>query len=103
MKTWRERIAEARARGKFDREDVRDVGGWFTCAVGEQHANVAPFVVVQSATDGPIDKEIDRLGMQFMGAVDFNDFDEAERLLDAIEDRALTLKRGSLGAEGDEA
>ena len=97
MKPWRERIAEARARGEFTTEDMTlATRSWCTCAVGEQLALYGEEVVM-FLEGGPADPTLWRLGASrtpgFGQAVERNDFDAAERLLDAIEDRALELKR----------
>ena len=109
MTTWRERVAEARARGKFDHRDLVDAGLWATCAVGEQHAAL-PSVVVY-AHDEPVDGVLLSLGGyhgrlpdgsfdlfaegdRFLRAISDNDFAMADRCLDQIEDRVLQLKRG---------
>jgi hypothetical protein len=102
MKTWRERIVEARARGRFTDEDKDDGCSWLTCAVGEQHTRMPALRLLvpcpESMVSGyaPSDNELSSLGdgkTGFNDAVYLDDFDRAERLLDAIEDRALELKR----------
>lgn len=96
MKTWRERIAEARARGEFTERDVSDAeGSWSKCAVGEQRA-LMPNVILMTDTCRPVDEQLFRLGNVMEGfgkAVAEQDFARAETLLDRIEDRALQLKR----------
>ena len=98
--SWRERIQAARERGRFTADDENDAASWLTCAVGEQHAALPEVVVYISSGPGsavpmPADATLFRLGAAsgFNGAVNCGDFDAAERLLDAIEDRALQLKR----------
>lgn len=95
-KTWRERIVAARLRGMFTFQDRMDAGGsWATCAVGEQRAIYGDKVVVM-LDKRPADEILFNLGNIFVGfglAVETDDFNTAERLLDAIEDRALVLKR----------
>lgn len=106
--TWRERIAAARQRGKFTTADVHLACGcgWRTCAVGEQAApypelwrTLAPFSAFETESISvliPIDPVLIWLGGNSRGfgkAVRTDDIDEAERLLDAIEDRVLELKR----------
>lgn len=93
--TWRERIAEARRRGHFSYLDGRLAGDFRTCAVGEQH-KMLPDVVILSLTveqETAVDDELTRLGLDFPIAVMFDDFEQAETVLDAIEDRVLQLKR----------
>jgi hypothetical protein len=104
--TWRERIAAARERGRFTQDDTRAGASWETCAVGEQHA-MYPTVVVMAesalwlgTTIGPADDTLFRLGDAISGfgdAVARNDFNKADVLLDAIEDRVLQLKREHVG------
>jgi hypothetical protein len=104
MTTWRERIAEARQRGGFTAADREDIWLYSTCFVGEQ-AKAMPDVVL--LTEGstpfsqgvkgspiPVDEILWTLGGHAAPTVRIsNDPDAAERLLDAIEDRALELKR----------
>ena len=79
-------------------------GSWLTCAVGEQLALYGAKAVVLQDTGYfeklPQDWVLRTLGSTHDGgfgdAVLRNDFDEAEHLLDAIEDRALVLKRSLL-------
>ena len=101
-KTWRERIAAAKARGWFTRNDVADAASYRTCKVGETGAHL---MAIETPTESiawaermaaPLrswDEECD--GIKFWRAVKKNDVAEAERLADAIEDRALELKRAS--------
>lgn len=102
-KTWRERIAEARENGSFTAQDVQDASCWSCCAVGEQRQNMPNIIVYVEGGKLPKDKILRKLGERsygafwlrdgFYAAVFKSDFDKAERLLDAIEDRALQLKR----------
>lgn len=106
-RTWRERIDAA--RWGFTGADRKDAKNWETCAVGEQVANgIVPHwndgwllwlrdlwrVFVQKQE--PVG--LAGLGCSFYCAVMEDDAAHALRLLDAIEDRALALKRESLGA-----
>jgi hypothetical protein len=105
--TWRERIAAARERGGFTLDEIARAGGsWETCAVGEQHAMYPTVVVMEESvlwpgtTIGPADDTLFRLGDAISGfgdAVARNDFNKADVLLDAIEDRVLQLKREHVG------
>lgn len=52
MKTWAERIAEARKRGEFTREDKADISDFKTCLVGEALLNVG-----QEAWEGLIPRD----------------------------------------------
>lgn len=98
--TWRERIQAALVRGKFTFQDSMDASQWMSCAVGEQHALHPEIVRYHSDLQAPVDSILGSLGSDlgedmygFARAVSRDDFDRAERLLDAIEDRALQLKR----------
>ena len=100
-KPWRERIAEARARGAFTAVDLRDVWHPGSCAVGEQvHRGLlqeyldiseTPYIVEHGVLAG---KHL--VGGLFTQLVRYNLFDEAERVLDAVEDAALRWKRERL-------
>ena len=92
--TWRERTQAARERGEFIQEDVRDAESWATCAVGEQHAKMPDVIVYTNAIpDGPADRELGDLGIEFSDYVGENNPVSASQTLDAIEDRADALKR----------
>jgi len=95
--TWVERIAKARARGKFTLEDSWDAHrSWYTCALGEQMAHAPGVVVIVDRPQqerGPADDALHRLGSAFGLAVRDDRFDEAEDLREQIEARFLQLKR----------
>jgi len=94
-KSWRERIAEARERGGFTPEDRGAISSFQTCAVAE-HPHLMHFEggrLVGDLSIG-INDPVYQNGILLTSAVFGNRFDEAERLLNAIEDRALELKRG---------
>jgi hypothetical protein len=103
MKTWRQRIVEARQRGGFTDEDRRRALRWCTCAVGEQRrmlgAKVIRYQVGWGGNEsacgvyGPSDSGLLMPGGDFAYVVRNNAFDDADRLLDKIEDRVLQLKR----------
>ena len=86
MKTWRERVADAKERGRFTDQDVDLAADWNSCAVGEQHA-LHPFIVKLFPTN------MFQEGFDFITAVSDDRIDEADALLDRIEDRVLQLKR----------
>ena len=92
MKTWRERIAEARERGEFSDEDASLSANWSTCAVGEQHALYPEIITYRMGVEQkiPIHSELIRLGGcrdgGFNQCVTENSIDIAERRLDEIED-----------------
>jgi|ERR1043166_897531 hypothetical protein len=96
MKTWRERIAEARERGEATPEDLYLARDYLRCVVGETamrfdlsyhelsfdiRLNAHPFVGMHPVAGA------------FPVALSNKCFDVAEDILDAIEDRALELKR----------
>lgn len=92
--TWRERIVEARERGCFTKMDWYDAHDFSSCAVGEQRLALPGVVVMMDDCEAPDDDMLYSLGYAFFWkAVKVDDFTEAERLLDAIEDRVLVLKR----------
>lgn len=94
MKTWRERIAEARERGSFSREDYEAWQNPKTCLVGEQRQRYGlDFPLHMVIPIGPTEHG---LQVQIVYAIARNSFDEVERLLDMIEDQALNLKRSGL-------
>lgn len=90
MKTWRERIAEARERGYFTAEEYDLARDGNTCAVGEHwlqlgYTRTDRYIQVFYGAGNP--------GETFLGAVGLNDFVAADQILDQIEDLALQLKR----------
>lgn len=103
-RTWRERIAKMKTRGYATVDDEDRIGGWQTCAVGEQW-RLHPTVVVYRFDDAPQDNALGMLGARI--ADEIRDaacpllaeaerraaIEHAEEYLDAIEDRVLELKR----------
>lgn len=88
MKSWRDRIAEARKRGGFLVSESELARDWAQCAVGE----VASRYGLRSRWWGcPWGLTV--LGCRFFGRVRHDDVAGAEMVLNAIEDRALQLKR----------
>lgn len=97
MKTWRERLADYEALGDYTQEDADALGRIYPnqhstavtlCAIGEQ----------MRAYGFGSDELLCDLGTRFMNAwfharCKKELFAELHRLLDAIEDRALELKR----------
>lgn len=108
-KPWRERIVEARARGSFTKDDSFDVGCGETCFVGEIARRYGVDYYALGYQNAPpfserVPEGMHELTVQPIFVVSWNDFDAAERLLDAIEDRALALKREARGsAEPEES
>lgn len=100
MISWRETIQIARKRGTFTFDEHMRACSWETCAVGEQrgkHPDTVRFHPVPYSS--PIDTVLGTLGSSmvegFAVSVGRNDFDAADDILDAIEDRVLELKRQS--------
>jgi len=92
MKTWRERIVEAKERGKFSKEDRQDAWHADTCAVGETLC-LGPFSDENAARYERFEGAYGYPGNLFTNAVTQNDFAGAEAALDQIEDAALQFKR----------
>ena len=94
--TWRARIAAARVRGAFTDADIDCAEHPGVCAVGEVAERtglgyyVVDFEIEWNYANGVAMHPADGL---FPCLVRQNRIDEAERLLFAIEDRALQLKR----------
>ena len=89
--TWRERLAEP-----ITDEIVQLAALWGTCAVGEQralHPEVVQFICSPEAVVHPEDLTLRALGTDFYLYLCRRDPDAAGRMLDAIEDRVLVLKR----------
>ena len=99
---WRARVALARERGEFSREDMRDAGGWNYCAVGEAHKTYSDLVPyhyeAMLSASIPTDPKLLSLGTDFVYAVTGHHFREADNILDLIETRLVELdnKRRSL-------
>jgi len=98
MKTWRERIVEARERGKFGNEDMKEWMNYRTCLVGEVQArywgpgyNACRWMDLNGHDGAGFQEGVQRALLR-------NDFRFLEDRLDAIEDRALQLKREATDA-----
>lgn len=91
--TWWKRIAEARARGSRNNKDIKLAGNWVTCACGEQDVRIPRGIGCgcSCCKNMPEDTVLQELGGRFAVAVYANDFDEATRLLAAIEGRAAVI------------
>ena len=96
MKTWRERVAEARERGYFSHEDRMAWMDLTTCPAGEIVRAMPCLNEATKKLGGLYNHELHvmghALGRCIAGPTEFL-FDEADKILDAIEDRALQLKR----------
>ena len=93
--TWRERNVAARQRGSFTDDEKADAMNWCRCAVGEQCRAMPGVIAVAAGTYVPVDERLHLLGDEagFGVAVNLDNFDRVDDLLDAIEDRVLQLKR----------
>ena len=87
---WFERIAAARKRGKFSDMDCKDAGNWVTCACGEQDKSLMK-IDRAGKTHYPDDAELRNLGGYFQDMVLGDSFDNASKVLAAIQDRAATI------------
>ena len=86
--TWRERIEEARKRGFFTADDKWTWASTTTCPAGE-----AVRAYGLRATSGFYHPVLHPIGDAMWDMIETNNFGGADRLLDAIEDQALKLKR----------
>ena len=89
MKTWRERVIDARARGHFIPEDYAAWQNIRTCPAAEAVQNLCSFEQVIPNTW----ESVWMIGDQIGGPLGVNNFPEVERLLDLVEDEALRIKR----------
>ena len=88
MKSWRERIAEARESGAFTQEDIDAWACGRACLVGEQRRHYGLNFSLEMADQAAL-----------IGMIRRNEFAALEEALDAIEDSALKCKReGRLGS-----
>ena len=95
-KTWRERIAEARERWTFTREDIDLWSCGNTCFVGEMRNRYGLLFNLEMTGTGLASLGVsppDGLQCRILRALSSNDFVQAETLLTHVEDRALELKR----------
>jgi hypothetical protein len=98
--TWRERIAGERATGHFS---AAARAAWCApdrCPVGEgvQQLGFAPYTEPWETAWVTLNGGEMGLSGQFLRAMWVNDFAEADRILDARDDRVLAMKREGLGA-----
>jgi hypothetical protein len=102
--TWRERIVAARERGGFSDAEREMAAVYRTCAVGEMSAATGlSWADLDAWVDWKVVGFWSPASGRFTNAVRTNQFESAEEVLDAIEDRALVLKREALGASVSEA
>ncbi len=95
MTTWRERIAEARARGSFSPEDWRVWRSPFTCLIGEAAAVVGWGKIdrLKRLAFPESDDLLTSAQKPIYAAMVANDFAAVDSLLDRIEDGVLQIKR----------
>ena len=104
--TWRERIQAARERGKFTKRDRQYWESVADCPAAEMSNATGLGAYGHHPRQGRQSQVwcsqashpecLWTLGNALGQIMDANDFDAADRLLDAIEDRALQLKREGL-------
>ena len=104
MKSWRERIAEAEARGALTAEDRADWQQFTTCPAQEIARSAGlPFDFEIAGPCAFITSPVRdilslwRLGTDAQAHALHHRWADCHRLLDAIEDRALQLKREQPG------
>ena len=91
--TWRERIAEARARGTFSLEDRRVWASAATCLIGEA-AGLVGWGKIDRLKQIAFPECADGCVQPLMyEALMANDADGLEALLERIEDAVLQVKR----------
>ena len=96
MKTWRERIVEAREAGRFNYDDMFAWTNSCTCPVGEGVARIGleSWTVEWWEMWKRVDEEkTAERSLRALHAINTRDFDGLDALLDEIEDRVLELKR----------
>lgn len=87
--SWTERIKQARERGGFDATDKHDADAWRSCALGETEKAAG----IYDLTYGDFEDTdaLETWGNAFADVVERGDFDEAGRLLEAIEERVKMI------------
>ena len=92
--SWRERIVAARARGGFTEEERRAMLDCLTCFWHDVRTEFGVALCSQQEHDLLGDPVLDRLVFkEAVSAVMKDEPDRAERVLDEMYDRMLTLKR----------
>lgn len=81
---WEQIINDAEKRGWFSMEEMRAASGWIDCACGSQDERIP-----RNPDGAPVDIWLFVDGTEFSFAVNGNNFDEARRLLNRIEERAF--------------
>jgi len=78
--TWEQRLRRARKAGEFSIADQEMVGAWPTCAIGEKF-----HVRTRGIAHMGLGLKVERLGIDFMHAVESNDVYTAVRIYDQIQ------------------
>jgi len=97
-KSWRERSAEARARGYFSQEDFalwRNTG-WCPAAEAVRAYRAVGIIRRHGLDTADVPAGWDPvwdIGSDLVDALRSSDFDDFDRLLDAIDDCCLRIKR----------
>lgn len=93
--TWHQRIAEAKERDHFTKEDVALARKWPTCACGEQDPRVPRYSAVEAGAlnevEMPKDDILVSCGLNFLHAIAGNQPSIALELLTAIELRSAEI------------
>ena len=84
---WGQRIIVAEANERFTENDAMRAGDWLTCACGE----VDRHVEMISMDNGPVDHELNDLGLEFSVCVGEDRFEDAAITLVSIEKRSIEL------------
>ena len=106
MRTWREINVEARARGWYSDEERRLWNDGQTCLVGEYRKRYGVdcdmnMGLGDTTSFGPAGELLTpSVQLQILTAMQTHDFDEFDRLIDFVEDRALQLKREGRTSHG---
>ena len=88
LEKWRARLTKARERGCFTEKDVQDASNWISCAVGEGKKLLTAYVI-------PLNNDLWYCGIDFSIAVEIDNFDRAEFVIETIELVLEVMKRES--------
>lgn len=86
---WRRDVTNAENNGGFSEAKKQQAHNWNVCAIGEA-SKIYPIYEGQDekerfGTFGPRNSDLNILGMNFMDAVDNDEFDECRLILEQIE------------------
>jgi len=96
-KSWRQRIADAKASGHFTEEDMKLAMNWSCCAVGEK-CGYQEFTKMNLSKN--IKDQLDVWGLDFMYAVRINDIASAEDRYQKINGMRLPIGYTDTLADG---